>query len=555
MAQETNYTESYVYRSRKKRRKRRRLIIALLLYSLILLCGAGGLFLYYNSLYYKVCRVEAGVEVAPSDFLKKEDADACFIAADAFNTRIPGEYSVKIKTGMFTVTSKLFVQDTTTPELEVKDLTFSYGTVCSVNDFVVRLEDNTTTALYFETEPDLSKTGTQELSITAKDLGNNITTKKVQLSLIPVVSPIRVELGSGLPDVSEVLLEGVQNGAYIDASTSVDCNAVGEYTVAVRVDDRDYNVQVIVEDTLPPVLEVQSVTDYSILKKVPEDFVVSSEDISGVAIRFKSEPDFYLVGEQTVTIVAEDGHGNITEKDAILTLFADEDAPVFLAHDDFMIYLGETVSYKSKVTVTDNCETGLDLKVDATAVDLKTEGVYPVVYTATDAAGNSTTVTVNMTIKVYRADEEELYQRINTILADLITEDMTQREKCKKIYNYIRSVVSYVSTSDKSDWITAALDGLNKGKGDCFVYFALSKAMLTCADIPNLDIERIRVGDSMHFWNLVDLEDGHGWYHFDTTPRKDKTVIFLWDDAKLKAYSDKSNGSHNYDRALYPEIP
>ncbi len=555
MAQETNYTESYVARSRKKRKKRRKIIIVLFLYILLLTGGITGFFLYYNSLYYKVCRVEAGVQVQPSDFLKKPNEKAYFTEEDAFNTNIPGEYTVKIRTGIFTVTSTLFVQDTTAPVLDVKNLTFSYGAVCDVNDFVVRLEDNTTTAVYFETEPDLSKTGTQELSITARDLGNNTTTRSVQLSLIPVISPIRVELGSGLPEVSQVLLEGVQNGAYIDTSTSVDCNTVGEYTVVVRVDDSDYKVQVIVEDTLPPVLEVQSVTDYSVLKKVPEDFVVSCEDISGATIRFKQEPDFSLVGEQTVTIVAEDGHGNIKEKDAILTLFADEDAPVFLSHEDFMIYLGETVSYKSKVTITDNCEAGLDLKVDATAVDLKAEGVYPVVYTATDAAGNSTTVTVNMTIKVYRADEEELYQRIDAILADLITEDMTQREKCKKIYNYIRSVVSYVSTSDKSDWITAALEGLNKGKGDCFVYFALSKAMLTCADIPNLDIERIRVGDSMHFWNLVDLEDGHGWYHFDATPRKDKTVIFLWDDAKLKEYSDRSNGSHNYDRSLYPEIP
>ena len=203
---------------------------------------------------------------------------------------------------------------------------------------------------------------------------------------------------------------------------------------------------------------------------------------------------------------------------------------------------------------TDNCMEGLTIDVDASAVDLKKEGRYSVIYTATDMAGNSTSKKLTVTVKEYRADEDALYEKVNAILDKILTDDMTEREKCQKIYNYIRGKVSYISYSDKSDWVNAAMEGLNKGKGDCFVYFSLSKAMLTCAGFPNLDIERIRVGDSMHFWNLVDLGDGHGWYHFDTTPRKDKTVIFLWDDTKLKNYSDKNNGSHNYDRAKYPKI-
>ena len=131
---------------------------------------------------------------------------------------------------------------------------------------------------------------------------------------------------------------------------------------------------------------------------------------------------------------------------------------------------------------------------------------------------------------------------------------MTNRERCKAIYDYIRRTVSYVSYSEKGDYIKAAMEGLTKGKGDCYVYYSLSKAMLTRAGFPNMDIERIRVGDSMHFWNLVDIGDGHGWYHFDTTPRVGGPYIFLWDDKTIWEYSDSHKGSHNYDKSLYPEI-
>ena len=204
--------------------------------------------------------------------------------------------------------------------------------------------------------------------------------------------------------------------------------------------------------------------------------------------------------------------------------------------------------------MTDNCPADVTIKVDASGVDLKTEGKYPVVYTATDLAGNSSEITLTITVKVYRADEEELNQKIDAIFEKIFKPDMTNRQRCQAIYDYIRMHVGYTSYSEKGDYIKAAMEGLNKGKGDCYVFFALSKAMLDRAGFPNLDIERIRVGDSMHFWNLVDIGDGHGWYHFDTTPRVDGPYIFLWNDEKMWEYSDSHKGSHNYDKSLYPEI-
>ena len=539
---------------RKKKRRRRNKILTVILFVSFVAMLLIGFFLYRDSLVYKVCRVEVGGTVTPMDFLKKVDENAYFTKkSESFDTNKLGEYKIQIKTGIFTVNSTLYVQDTKAPMLEVKNISMTLGEICTIEDFVVKLEDSTKVQLSFAQMPDFSKIGKQQLEIIAKDLGDNITTQVVQLWITPVISPVYVELGSEVPDISELVVAGVQ-GTYVSDPSIIDVSTLGEYAVVVKVEEEEYDVQIIVQDTTPPLLEVQSVTEYAILEKKPEDFIVSYDDLTNVTITYKEKPDFEYIGEQKVIIVATDESGNQTEKETTLIQIADEEFPVFSKAKDFIVYLGETVSYKSKVTVTDNCEEGLDLKIDASAVDLKKEGKYPVVYTATDMAGNSVTKTLTVTVKEYQTGEEQLYEKVNTILAKLLTDDMTEREKCQKIYNYIRGKVSYISYSDKSDWVNAAMEGLNKGKGDCFVYFSLSKAMLTCAGIPNLDIERIRVGDSMHFWNLVDLGDGHGWYHFDATPRKDKTVIFLWDDAKLKDYSDRNSGSHNYDRTKYPKI-
>ena len=111
--------------------------------------------------------------------------------------------------------------------------------------------------------------------------------------------------------------------------------------------------------------------------------------------------------------------------------------------------------------------------------------------------------------------------------------------------------ISYISHSEKGNWLRAAYEGLVDGKGDCYVYASTAKVLLTRAGITNMDIVKIPSKTS-HYWNLVNL--GEGWYHFDTTPRKDHPTIFMWTEAQMMEYSARFNGSHNYDHSLYPVV-
>ena len=98
----------------------------------------------------------------------------------------------------------------------------------------------------------------------------------------------------------------------------------------------------------------------------------------------------------------------------------------------------------------------------------------------------------------------------------------------------------------------AALDMLNNGQGDCFSFYSIAKAMLTRTGIKNMDISVNNPSSGiLHYWNLVDIEDGHGWYHFDTTRWDSEIHVFLWEDSQLAVYND---GRWDYNPDNYPPI-
>ena len=278
-------------------------------------------------------------------------------------------------------------------------------------------------------------------------------------------------------------------------------------------------------------------------------FLKDADDASDAAfITDMSAIDYNKAGEYEVEISYKD---NPYKSKLVVT---DREKPVFTMAEDFTTILGDPITYKSHVAATDNSG-DVSITVGSDAVNPNEPGTYDVTYTATDPSGNSVSTTVQMTIIEQTADEKELNEKLDAILADIITDDMTNKDKAWAIFSYIRNHVGYVSSSEKGDYVKAALQAVKQGQGDCYVYFSIAKAMLTRAGLKNMDIERIPEGDKMHYWNLVDLEDGHGWYHYDTTPRVDHPTIFLWDDAKIREYSDHHDNCHNYDRTKYPKIP
>lgn len=149
--------------------------------------------------------------------------------------------------------------------------------------------------------------------------------------------------------------------------------------------------------------------------------------------------------------------------------------------------------------------------------------------------------------------EENLDILAAETLDSITTSDMTKLQKARAIFDYVKGGIRYTGSSDKSSWKQGAYTGMTAFAGDCFTYYAVSRALLTAAGIDNLEVQRVG-GPTSHYWNLVDC--GDGWYHFDATPRSSKMpyfVSFMFTDQEAADYTKKAGRNYyTFDGSLYP---
>lgn len=292
------------------------------------------------------------------------------------------------------------------------------------------------------------------------------------------------------------------------------------------------------------------------------DFVVSLP--TGAKIEYVELPAFTALGVYTLQLLVTRENGETSTHTVTLTLIKDEEPPVLSGVKDLVAYLGEGISYRNGVTVSDNCDGEVTLDVDASAVNTEEEGNYPVRYTATDASGNVTVVDIHVWVYREAVTETMLFAEIDRLIDLYVPRTGTPETQARAIYNYVHSYIAYDDSSDKSDWVRAAYDGVRNGKGDCFTYFALSKAFFVRLGIENMDIQRTQgIVTERHYWNLVNIGtvDAPRWYHFDACRIKDVSAPFgcLMTDAQLHAFSavrtdadGVSNYFYAYNASAYP---
>lgn len=212
------------------------------------------------------------------------------------------------------------------------------------------------------------------------------------------------------------------------------------------------------------------------------------------------------------------------------------------------VYAGESFDYTKYVSVEDDRDASVEFTVDDSELEGAQPGTYKVYFTATDAAGNEakTYAKVNLRKKTTNVDN-----MADQILSKIIDDSWSDVKKAEAIYKYIRKNYSYVDHSDKSSWTKSAEYGLRYQSGDCFTYYAAARILLTRAGIPNIMIKKVDGYSSGHWWNLVYVKGG--WYHFDTTPRKNQAYFCLLTDSQLLSYSRKNGNCHDFNSSLYPD--
>lgn len=539
----------------KQGKKRGRLVIPLLL---CLAVGSIAVVIIYSLLVPQVVDVvtmEAGSELVDvKEFLKGKNSKGFYV--DEISSQIlqtPGIYEVQIKVKNRVHTSSLNIVDSIAPTAKTIDQIIIKGETVDADAFVNDITDATDVTVTYKNIPDFSKLGDQSVELLLKDTSGNVTTLSAILTIFDI-RKVEVEAGT----VPELRLEdfmdvGKYSAKLVTNLDVLDFSLPTTYDIAIDVDGRTVPTVLEVVDTTPP---TATVVDQEIwLNDVisAEEFVTDIIDVSQVTVSFKSNPDTTVLGNQEVTLTLEDSYGNSSEMTAKLSIIADTQAPRINGVTNKEVFIGDSISFRKGVTVTDNRDAEVTLTIESSKVNLKKEGTYELVYSAIDSSGNKAEKISLVTVKEFHIEEDAVYKMADGILKKITTDEMSLREKAWEIFEWVKGHVSYTGSSDKSSWLKEAYRGMKNGVGDCFTYYAVSQALLTRAGIDNMRVTRVG-GRTRHYWNLINC--GDGWYHFDTCPTKDKHITFMLTDKEVEKYTkQRGNNYYNFDKSLYPATP
>lgn len=351
--------------------------------------------------------------------------------------------------------------------------------------------------------------------------------------------------------------------------------SVGEHEIYIVSEGRRIRVILTVVDTKAP--EATLIT-LKVNKNGPfpeaSDFFSQIEDASEYSAKFTNQISTAL-GTHEVKIRLEDKHSNGKNYGTFMEVIEDTEAPVITAPASITGSVGGTIAYKKAVSVTDNCFGDIKLDVDTSDVKLDRVGEYRVTYTATDSQGNSASCTLTLKLIAKTYTEREVMDKVAEISESLgITKTMSHEEKIVRIYGYVNSPTlsgldvnirfdDAEKPTNHTDWVTAAGIALYENPvGDCYTFFAVSKAFFEYFGIENLDIEREEGarGDGTHFWSMVNIgtKSAPRWYYYDATrlQRYHKTGSgCLFTEAQRLDYTQNvSRGFLDFDATGYPEV-
>ncbi|MGB8454802.1 MAG: immunoglobulin-like domain-containing protein [Anaerocolumna sp.] len=539
-------------------RRRKHKTIQLLLISLFCIIAiAIGIFCYwyFTSKVKTSVTLEAGSEMYDvKEFLINKNNDASFETDIAsLDLHKPGNYDIKINVEGKIYKSTLNIVDTLPPAADVADQAVPIGVQIKADAFLNNINDATSVIATYKTPPDFIKPGDQPVTIVLTDTGNNKTELPATLTILDIKNKIQMEAGTPMADVKEFLNTTAYDLSYESDVGKLNLNKPAVYDIKIKADNNIVNCQLEVTDTAPPTAATTNQEIWAGETPEAEAFVIDVVDVSEVTISYKVPPDTSKAGVYDIGIILKDTSGNQTELASKLTVKEDTMAPVIIGAMDKTVYIGDKVSYKSNVSVTDNKDKDVPLVIDSSSVNLKKAGTYQVVYSATDTSGNKTDKTITVTVKEYLIDRDLLDDTAKNILNSITDSSMTKRDKAYAIYKWVKGHISYTGYSDKSDWVKEAYNGIINGAGDCFTYFAVSKELLTLTDIDNMDVTRIG-GTTRHYWSMINT--GAGWYHYDSCPNVDHKDSFMLTDSELAALSEnRKNNYYNYNKSLYPSTP
>ena len=479
----------------------------------------------------KELTIEAGdTEFSAKDFLRDDSKTVRFSQETqySYNINKVGTYHLQLIVGEDRYNVVLHVVDTTPPVAQSKPMLVAQGTnLIPENLLTGPIQDATAVTATFLKAPDTSKVGQQKVSILLEDEGHQTLMIETTVYVTTTVNRFVYEMGEPYPDLSEFIGE-VEGAVFSKPLSEMGITKPGTYYLDVDIFGSTYSVAMEAVDTVLPVANpVVGVQIYPGAQLPdPEDLVTDVFDATELTFEYADNYIFHETGEYQVVVHITDMAGNVLRVVVSVRVLdaneKDTDKPVISGATDIVANIGSIISYAENVTVYDAHDGKLDISdpkrfsVDKKAVRPNVVGPYPVVYTATDMAGNQTSVTVYLHIKHMEVSDNAIYTYAESVLSDIVTKSMTDRDKIEAIYRYVYALTDGFSTDITSDihdrYTRLGYYGFLGYGTDAYAASGMLQVLFDVADIEYRVVERAS-NDFMHRWLLVDF--GNGWFHVD----------------------------------------
>ena len=371
--------------------------------------------------------VEVGAAFSdPGVTVYDQDGSSTYTTTGTVDTNVLGTYTLTYTAvdnsgNQATVSRTVNVVDTTVPVITlVGDSQVNIEVGSTYTDAGATASDNydgdISSQIVVVNNVDVNTLGSYTVTYSVSDSSSNAAsdvtrTVNVVDQTAPTITilgdnPVTIEAGSTYTDAGATATDNYNNDvtSSITASSTVDSNTIGSYTVTYTVSDASGNQAtavrtVIVEDSTSPTIAligsnpvtVEAGSTYTDAGATATD---SYDGDLTSSITTTSDVNTNTVGTYTVTYTVTDSSANSATASRTVNV-VDTTAPVITitGANPVDVDLGTTYS-DAGATATDAYDGDLTSSITVSSnVDTNTAGTYTVTYTVSDAAGNQATET------------------------------------------------------------------------------------------------------------------------------------------------------------------
>ncbi len=355
---------------------------------------------------------------------------------------------------------------------------------------------------------------------------------------------------------------------FVSDVSVIDMSQLASYKLVVANKGHKVTTILNVVDDVPPVADPVPQQLFSLELPDPNECVENLYDKSPVTVNYAAGTDISMGGSIIVSVVLTDAYNNQAVVEVPFEVSQDLVAPLILGAHDIEFKAGNPPDFMEGITVTDDVDPDPQLIINDVEVDTNTPGLYELYYIASDAAGNETMVTVNVTVlqgdggattasngipngpsgnqsgsnKYSSKTNADAYAAAQKVYNKICNASMNDVTKGMKIFYWVNHNISFTQYGiDYTSFASLACQAFATRRSSCYGHWACCKSMCDIAGIANRTVYRSG-SNKYHVWLLCYLNGG--WYHCDATPWPGygHYFIYMMTDAELAG----APGNHRF---------